>query len=275
MGMRSVRAWAWSAVFGTVFGLGTVFGAPGPAVADTLQVAASGSLRGALTDLIAASGIAASDIAPPVYGAGGLLRHRIEAGELHADLFASADTAQPGHLARDSHYLPVIAFARNQMCLVSRASLGVTADTTLDQLLDPAVRLATSTPGDDPGGDWAEAVFDRAEALHPGARALLDAKALRLPGKATTVPGHGMAASIFLGNQADAMLSYCTGAPAVLKEVPDVTVTPLPASLEVRPTNGLTVLASSPEAMRLALFILSEPGQAILAKHKFLPVGSP
>jgi molybdate transport system substrate-binding protein len=267
MGMRSLRAWAWSAI------LGTALGAASPALADTVQVAASGSLRGALTDLIAASGLA-NDIAPPVFGAGGLLRQRIEAGE-HADLFASADLAQPRHLAQDSHYLPVIAFARNQMCLISRAALGVTADTMLDRLLDPAVRLATSTPGADPGGDWAEAVFDRAEALHPGARALLDAKAIRLPGKATTVPGHGLAASIFLGNQADMMLSYCTGVPALLKEVPDVTSVPLPASLEVFPVNSLTVLASNPTAMRLALFILSEPGQAILAKHKFLPAGGP
>ncbi len=269
MGMRSVRAWAWSAVFSTVLG------AASPALADTVQVAASGSLRGALTELMAASGIAAGDFPPPVFGAGGLMRHKIESGEMHADLFASADTGQPRHLTQDGRYLPVVVFARNQMCLISRTSLGVTADTMLARLLDPAVRLATSTPGDDPGGDWAEAVFDRAEALHPGARALLDAKSLRLPGKATVLPGHGLAASIFLGNQADAMLSYCTGAPAVAKETPDVTVTPLPATLEVRPTNGLTVLATNPEAMRMALFILSEPGQAILAKHGFLTATSP
>jgi molybdate transport system substrate-binding protein len=269
IGMRSVRAWAWSAI------LGAVLGGAGPALAGTVQVAASGSLRGALTELMAASGIAAADFAAPVFGAGGLLRQKIEAGALHADLFASADTAQPRHLAQDGRYLPVIAFARNQMCLVSRAALGVTADTMADRLLDPAVRLATSTPGNDPGGDWAEAVFDRVEALHPGARALLDAKALRLPGNVPLVPGHGMAASVFLGNQADVMLSYCTGAPALVKEAPDLTVTPLPAALAVRPTEGLTVLADNPEAMRLALFILSEPGQAILAKHGFLPLGDP
>jgi molybdate transport system substrate-binding protein len=35
------------------------------------------------------------------------------------------------------------------------------------KLLDPSVRLATSTPIADPGGDYAWNVFDKAEAVRP------------------------------------------------------------------------------------------------------------
>jgi len=60
--------------------------------------------------------------------------------------------------------------------------LWLTPANMLDRLLDPAVRLATSTPGADPGGDYAFAVFARAEAIRAGARAALEAKAQQLYG---------------------------------------------------------------------------------------------
>jgi ABC-type molybdate transport system substrate-binding protein len=49
---------------------------------------------------------------------------------------------------------------------------------------------------------------------------------------------------------------------------------PLPPELTVTPAFGLVVLRENPLADRLALFILSEPGQAILANYGFSPVAS-
>ena len=77
---------------------------------------------------------------------------------------------------------------------------------------------------------------------------------------------------IFLSNQADALLYYCSGVAAVEHEVPGLVSIPVPDSLEVRPVYGLTLLTNRPEALRLALFMVSEQGQAILAKAGLLPL---
>jgi ABC-type molybdate transport system substrate-binding protein len=240
--------------------------------ADPIRIYAAGSLGTVLPELIAASGLPAGSVAPPVFGPAGALRQRLQSGE-KTDLFASADLAQPQALAGPG--VLVVPFARNRMCVASPAKEGLTADNLLDRLLSPDVRLATSTPGADPGGDYARAVFARAEALHAGAQAVLTNKSLMLlggPGSMTPQPGHSPAATIFLGDHADALLYYCSGNAATLREVPGLVSIPLPDSLEVGPVYGLAIMSDRPEAARLALFMLSEQGQDILAKGGLLPL---
>ena len=56
--------------------------------------------------------------------------------------------------------------------------------------------------------------------------------------------------------------------------MPVKTVTEMPANLKVGAHYGLTVLKDArPEAYQLALFILSEQGQAILKQFSFTPIG--
>ena len=63
----------------------------------------------------------------PTFGGSGLLRERIEKGE-RPDLFTSADLGSPRKLEAEGRtVLPVAAFARNRMCIVSRRAAGVTA----------------------------------------------------------------------------------------------------------------------------------------------------
>lgn len=241
--------------------------------ADPIRIYAAGSLSVVLPDLIAASGLPAGTVAAPVFGPAGVLRQRLLAGEA-ADVFASADLAQPRAVAAGIG-APVVPFARNRMCVVAPARLGLTPDTLLDRLLAPELRLATSTPVADPGGDYARAVFARADAVHPGAAFILTAKALLLlggPGAMVPQPGYGPAATIFLGDHADALLYYCSGAAAAVREVPGLVSIPLPDALEVGPIYGLTVLSARPEAAQLALFMVSERGQAILAQGGLLPL---
>ena len=54
----------------------------------------------------------------------------------------------------------------------------------LATLLRADVRVGTSTPKADPSGDYAWALFRRADKVQPGAYAQLDAKALKLTGGA-------------------------------------------------------------------------------------------
>jgi molybdate transport system substrate-binding protein len=252
-----------------------VMAASYPVAAEPLRIYAAGSLTAAFTDMVQAFPAQAETIAPPIYGPSGVLRGRIEHGE-PADLLASADMEQPRTLARERGNRPVVMFTRNRLCALGRTNLDLTPDNLLAKLLDPAVRLATSTPRADPAGDYTWAVFARAEALHPGAQRILEAKAMQLVGGANTpplVPGRGAVQGIFLTGRADVMLGYCSSAGPVAREIPDLTIVPLPPPLTVGPAYGLIVLSDDPVAARFALFVLSEQGQAILLKHGFDPIG--
>lgn len=242
-----------------------------------LRVYAAGSLTGAFNALLTAFGTPPGTTARPTFGPSGLLRERLERGE-PADLFASADLGQPRRLADAGRGTPVMLFARNRMCALGRDGLGLTEANLLDRLLDPAVKLATSTPGADPGGDYAWAVFARAEQVRPGARATLESKAQQLvggPSMAPLVPGQGPSEGVFLSGRADIMLGYCSGAGTLRRTLPDLAAVPLPAPLEVGPEYGMTVLSPNPAAARFALFVMSGPGQAILAQHGLIPVTLP
>lgn len=246
-----------------------------PAAAQPLRVYAAGSLTAAFTDLAAAFPAPSGSVAAPVFGPSGVLRERIERGE-PADLLASADMTQPRTLAGKHDGRFVAMFTRNRLCVLGPGGTGLTPDTILDRMLDPATRVATSTPGADPGGDYAWAVFARAETLHPGAQAILQAKALKLVGGPDSKPlvrGHGAVQGIFLSHSADLMLGYCSSGEAVLRELPELVNIPLPPPLTVGPAYGLIVLSDHPLAARFALFVLSEQGQAILQRHGFDPIG--
>jgi molybdenum ABC transporter molybdate-binding protein len=247
---------------------------------ETVRVFAAGSLIAPFTDMVKAFD------APPesiklVFGPSGVLRERIEKGE-PADILASADMASPMRLAAERGGLAVVPFVRNRMCLQGMQRLGLTPETVLDRMLDPKLVLATSTPHADPGGDYAWAVFARAERVHPGAKAILEAKAKRLvggPGMTPAVPGHSAAAGVFLTGEADLFLGYCSNVEAMLAEVPGLVSVPLAPPLAPegaeRPIYGMVVLSESPVAKRFAAFVLSPAGQAILAKYGFEPIASP
>jgi molybdate transport system substrate-binding protein len=240
------------------------------ATAEPIKISAAGSLVAPLKELIAASGIAAE----PTFGPAGSLRERLEKGEA-ADLFLSADLAQPRKLVAAKRATLTIPFARNTLCTLSHGSLGLNDQNLLDKMTDPAVRLATSTPHADPGGDYTWAIFDKADALRAGATETLKSKALKLigsPGAMVPIAGKTPAASIFLGDKADILIYYCSGQKDTLRDVPDLVSRPLPAALDVTAVYGLTFLTQSSDAERFALFLLSDEGQAILARHELKPV---
>ena len=244
--------------------------------AEPVRIYAAGSLVAALGEVIAASGLPAGAIAPPTFGPAGLLRGRLEKGET-ADLFLSADLAGPRALASAGRGT-VVPFARHRLCIYGRAGLELTPASLLGTLLAPTVRLATSTPGADPGGDYAFAVFARADAAHPGARAVLEGKALKLlgsPGAMVPIAGRSPTATVFLSDRADALLYYCSGQDATTREVPGLSVTELPPALAVTATYGMSVMSDNPDALRLAVFILSDRGQAVLAKHGLGRIADP
>lgn len=242
--------------------------------AEPAHIFAAGSLTVPLKQAIKAAGLDGSQIADPVFGPSGGLRERIEKGEA-ADLFLSADTGHPHTLAMERPQALRIPFARNNLCLFSRESVGLTSANALETMLDPKIRLATSTPVVDPGGDYAFAVFKRTERIRSGAEAVLSQKALTLvggPAAMTPLPGHSPAASIFLADKADVLLVYCSGQQRTLREVPGLKVSRLPPEIDIVATYGMALLTDNPSAARLALFLLSDKGQDILAENGLMRI---
>ena len=244
--------------------------------AEGIAVYAAGSLRGVVTELARDSAAALGTEVNATFGGSGTLRERIEAGE-KPDLFLSADLASPRTLeAAGRTQVPVIAFARNRVCIVSRRASGITAANLIDRLLDPAVRVKTSMPVADPGGDYAWAIFDRIDARRPGAGAVLKKKAQALmSATAPASPGQNPAVALFASGAIDVSVTYCSGAPALEKELPQLTSLPVPPELDPHPVYGLAVLSAKPEAWRVALFLLSHQGQAIVANNGLLPILEP
>jgi molybdate transport system substrate-binding protein len=249
---------------------------------DRITVHAAGSLRVALPALAAAFTAATGVAVETRHGPAGLLRERIEAGD-RPDLFLSADLGHPARLAAAGLAGPPVLFARNAMVAAAHRRAAVTGSADLlDRMLDPAIRLGTSTPLKDPSGDYAWAIFRRADRLRPGAFQTLDAKALKLVGgaeppadAATTTPYSPIAQALAEG-EADIFLGYATGLRPLAVEHAALTVIDLPPELVVGPEYGLALLAGgAPDAARFALFLLSLDGQALLRRAGFTPVALP
>jgi len=200
-----------------------------------VRLYAAGSLRSALTEVIAAFEKAQGVKVEPTFGASGLSRERLAGGE-RGDLFASADMAQPLALRSAGKAGPVVLFARNRLCALARPNLAVTSETLLAVMLDPAVRLGTWTPRADPSGDYAWEVFRRAEAVRPVSRERLEAKALKLTGNPDMPQppaGRNVYAWHLAENRADLFLAYCTNAKALETELPGARTVELPPELAV------------------------------------------
>jgi ABC-type molybdate transport system substrate-binding protein len=243
-----------------------------------VRLYAAGSLIAAMTEMAQAFTAQGGTTVTTVFGASGLLRERIERGEV-ADVFASADVGNPEALARAGKADVPVVFARNRLCAIAAPGVEVTTDTLLDRMLTPEIRVGTSTPKADPSGDYAWQVFEKAEKLRSGSFAALDAKALKLTGgpqSPQAPPGRSIYASLIGERKADIFLTYCTNALQVTREVSGSRMLALPEPLAVGASYALSVVNPVRlPAARLALFVMSTQGQEILARHGFSAVATP
>lgn len=237
-----------------------------------LQVYAAGSLRPAMTQIASDFEAQSGRKVQLTFGASGLLRERIEKGE-GADLFASADTDHPQRLSQQGTWAQPQVFTRNALCALTGAQVQTSPEGLLATLLSSSVRVAISTPKADPAGDYAWALFARAENLQRGAQAALESKALKLTGGADSPrpPGNRNAyAWLMDDDKADVFLTYCTNAVLAQAEVPRLKVVSIPATLQVAAAYGMTMkTASQTQAQPFASYLLSAPAQAVLMKLGF------
>jgi molybdenum ABC transporter molybdate-binding protein len=237
-----------------------------------VMVYAAGSLREALTAIAADHVKRTGQKVTLTFGASGLLRERIEQGE-GAQVFASADTDHPQRLAARGGWQAPTVFTRNALCALTSDKISATPATLLATLLQPAVRLGISTPKADPAGDYAWALFGKADALQPGATTRLQAKALQLTGGADSPKapaGRGTYAWVMDQGQADVFLTYCTNAVSAQKEVPRLKIVEIPPALQVGAAYGVTVRNGAPQAADAFLrAMLAPPAQGVFNRFGF------
>lgn len=248
--------------------------------ASAVRVLAAGSLRTAIGEIAAAFTGATKIKVATDFGPSGVLRQRIENGEA-TDVFTSADMGNPLALYRAGKAGPVVLFARNRLCALVRPGLSLAPDSLLAALLDPQIKLGTSTPKADPLGDYTWAMFAKADAIRPGSGATLEAKAQKLIGgppiTATPPAGIDVFAWYLRQGHADIFIEYCSAGLGFKKDLPNATVVDFPADLAMGADYGLTLLpGKSANAATFAMFVLSPDGQAILARNGFqAPLLSP
>jgi molybdate transport system substrate-binding protein len=250
----------------------------GAAQADELRVLAAGSLREVIGEIGQRYNKATGVPVSADFGPSGVVRERIEKGE-KADLFASADMGHPLKLLADGRANRVDMFTRNALCAFASPKVGLTTDDFVDRLLDPAVKLGTSTPKADPAGDYTWAMFRKIDALRPGAFATLDRKAQQIvggPANNAPVNGKDPAAAALSAGTIDVMIGYCSGTKRMQAQVTGTQAVTIPKEVATGPEYGLAILkGADPRAEDLALYMLSPEGQQIFAQFDFAPVGLP
>lgn len=237
---------------------------------EVIRVLAAGSLRRVMPEIAAAF---ERDTGIPVsltLGPAGLLCERIETGEPF-DLFASANMAHPNRLVALGLAEETICLTRNRLCILARADLGLTSENLVEVLSTPTTRIGTSTPGDDPSGDYAFEMFDLVEAQHPGLGVPLKRRAQQLVGGRDSPPGRS-AISLIDDGVIDLFVGYASNA-RLHEQDPKLNVIELPPKLAPRIEYGVALRTGASEPAReLRDLLLSPYGQDLFEANGFLQV---
>ena len=284
---RSLRA-ALRALVGTteslpsVIGLLTLLSVALPVAASAqdsgLVLYGAGSLREAMTDMAASFTRDRGIAVRTEFGASGRMRERIEAGD-KVDVFTSADIGHAAKLVADGKASVMAMFARNDLCLLapaSRASAGTAG--ALDALLGDGIKIGVSPAKIDPLGDYTVQLFDIADRVRPGSGSTLRGRAVVIDNPPGTPPAQSgdLVLDALHDGRIGLAIVYCSSKARFAKLDPTFSMVAFPPSLTVGPQYGLAVMKDAkPEAMLLALTILSPAGQKILAAGGFRPVALP
>lgn len=239
----------------------------------SLTLLAAGSLKSAFIPLLARFQQQTGIPVEVHFGPAGLLRERIEAGE-PCSVFASANSHHPQALRQAGLAGECYLFARNQLMLTARRGAKTEAREWLALLSDPDLRLATSTPGCDPSGDYSWQLFSLIEQRCPGAGAAMMARAQPLVGgrDSLRVPAGEIAGAwLIRENVTDLFIGYAHYA-AQMAAYDDLRTLVIPPSWNIRCDYLLAQTEQSAGAQRLCRFILGAEGQRLLNIAGFLPI---
>lgn len=261
--------------------IASTFSVTFPIQAFAVSLYGAGSLKNALTEVAGSFTKKTGIPVTTTFNSSGILAQQIQdelaKGMKSADVFASADIGNAQKLYDKGLSNPVVNFTSNRLVAVVKPGLSVTPENLLEFLLNPNIKVGTSTPIKDPAGDYAFQVFNKADQVKPGSSQILKDKALQLVGGNPNEPvlpkgENNLIYFLKKTQMADIFLSYYTSGKAAqaLANGNDLQLVDLPNYLATKADYGLTVLKNTdPDSKKLAAYILSPKGQAILAKNGF------
>jgi len=268
--VRMFRCGAARIAVATMVTLGTPgLASAGESAAE--RVFAAGSLRDAFVRIIAAYKEHAGVAFDALYGPSGKLREQIQRGDIPA-VFASASIEHTDALAKAGILRQSLVLARNRLCVLAAPGIVLDPARLVDTVLDPAIRVGTSTPGADPSGDYTWEFFRNVGKGRAGAFAKLDAKALQLAGRDVDPQNQEppYAKILVVDRSADVFITYCTNAAAAAKRDARLTWVRIPEHLNVGAVYGIgTSINASPGGAGFVTFAVGPQGRAILAEFGF------
>ncbi|OON41156.1 hypothetical protein BTJ39_04085 [Izhakiella australiensis] len=232
-----------------------------------MYILAAGSLKSVWPRLMARWPQAAT-IQQTHFGPAGLLCEAITAGR-RCDLFASANQAHPQSLLAAGIAHKIMPFATNSLCLTVRAERCDEDDNWLTLLRRTDLRLATSTAGCDPSGDYSLSLFSRIARDDPSLGAQLLSRAMPLVGgrDSLPVPAGQLAAGWLLEQDfADMFIGYASYRPQ-LEQLPSLRVFTIPPHYNPQAIYTLALL--NPAAGELARYLCSADAADVLTASGF------
>lgn len=249
-------------------------GSAGLAQESKLILLAAGSLRHAFAQIFETFKRETGASIQCQHGPAGLLRQQIEQG-VAFDAYVSANMAHPEALYQAGLSGRPMCFASNSLCLIARADLSLNQNNFLEIMLEPSISLGTSTQGDDPAGDYAQAAFALIDQAYPGRGEMIANKALQLVGgrNSPAIPA-GRHAIDWMISQGKADLFVAYGSTGhLLKSNPSYTILPLPSALTPKVEYGLVLAPDAKNlAQQFADYLLGKTAQRVLQNHGFSPV---
>lgn len=231
------------------------------AAGDPPVVSAAASLTRAFTEIGAL--LAAGDARSPVFnfGASGELLAQIRGGA-PVDVFASAAAKEMDALEKEGLLLPGTRadFAANEIVVLVPAAATSAVSSLADLAKPTTARIAVANPATSPAGRYAAEVFAQlglAEALRP-----------------KLVPGETVRQILdwVARGEVDAGVAYATDAAGRSREVRVAATAPAGSHQPiVYPIAVLAATAHPAAARAFVAAVRSAAGQAILARHGFLP----
>lgn len=205
------------------------------------------------------------------HGPAGLLAHSISQG-IATDLFISASPSGPLWLHQSGSFEQPVTLAHNRMCVVARPGVKLDAVDPLPTLADERWRIAMSTPGADPGGDYAQAFFDRLAEREPERAANILRRTQSMYGgvmPALGLPQFNPVLRVLTNGEADLALIYASGIAALRAQLPGLGSCALPEALSPLTTISACCRALSTTAVRALLAFL----QSGLAQEEYVARG--
>lgn len=234
-----------------------------------MHIMAAGSLRGALTAILARY---TDNKIPPVtcdFGPAGLLRQKIESG-VKCDLFLSADRTHPEALLRNNIAFRVEPFIANYLGITTTTELAEQYPGWQQLLRAPGLIIGTSTPVDDPCGDYVVQFYSELSKTDPELTENICNRTRHLVGgkNSPVIPAGQMASQWLIhSHQADIFIGY-RHYQKKTSELPGLSVIAIPEEHNVKAIYCMALI--SPQARIFADYLLQTESQQIFIENGFM-----